>query len=232
MSEEKNKNAKAMTEVNGSLKSLNEFTNNRKENDIINRRKYKKKTLKRITLDPPDELEFIGEGEQIIQKPDEVSRSKIFESCKNIRNMSSNSVLLTPHSKLKNGIQNFSLSNHKIYKAEEKWESKNQIEEYKLKKIKFEEGNENPKKESESHNFNIKQLINDENSENKDKSNNLNLNDNQNEKEERNVKQNEGGLNYEGDNIVFISNQEEENNEIINDDNNKKEENNKVEKKK
>ena len=209
MIEKKNENEKAMTEVNESLKSLNEFTINRKKNDIINRRKYKKKSLKRITLDPPDELDFVGKGEQIIQKPDDVSRSKIFESCKNIRNMSSNSVLLTPHSKLKNGIQNFSLSNHKLYKAEEKWESKNQIEEYKLKKIKFEEGNENPKKQNDSHNFNIKQLINDENIENKDESNNLNLNDNQNEKEERNAKKNEGGLNFEGDNIVFISNQEE-----------------------
>ena len=171
MIEEKNENEKAMTEVNGSIKSLNDLTNNRKENNAMNRRKYKKKTLKRITLDPPDELEFAREGEQTIKKPDEVSRSKNFESSKNIRNMSSNSMMITPHSKLKNGIQNFSLSNHRIFKAEEKWESKNQFEEYKLKKIKFEEGNENPKKENESHNINIKQLINDENSENKDEAN-------------------------------------------------------------
>lgn len=145
----------------------------KKKNDANNRKRHKKKTLKRLKLDSPDELVFASNCAQIIKKPDEVSRSINLGSS---QNLTSRSMVFTPHQVLiNNGIKNLSLSQNKLLNSDHKGETKNRIGELKIKKLKFEEGNENHKEDNDSYNINIKKLINDESTENKNDEGNNDL---------------------------------------------------------
>ena len=192
----------------------------RKKNDAKNRKGHKKKTLKRIKLDCPDELVYSSNCDQIIKKPDEISRSI------SSQNLNSRSMISTPHRVLiNNGSKNLSLSHNKLPNRAKKGEPKNGIADFKIKKLKFQEGNESHKEENNVHNINIKKLISDENNENKNeegiKVNNNEANEKKKEEEINNI-----------DDKLFAYNQgvnNKENNTIQKKENNGKEKINKIE---
>ena len=113
MTDSKNEDKKVRFQLNRSVNILDEPETNQKGSNEQSRRKYKKKTLRRITLDPPDELESAGENDQIIQKPEDISRSLLYG---NNNNVTSKSLIFSPGKRLKpdKKISSFSTKQLKI----------------------------------------------------------------------------------------------------------------------
>jgi hypothetical protein len=120
---------------NKSVNFLEESEKNDQEKDILKRRTFKKKTLRRITLDPPDELGMEEpEMEKVHQKPEELSRSLIFDK----GDLTSRSLAFDKQKKVKFKKTNFSHSNNKVINVDDKKEEKKDIEPYIAKESKKE----------------------------------------------------------------------------------------------
>ena len=199
--EEMNNNENILkNKFNKSVNFLEESEKNEQEKEILKRRTFKKKTLRRITLDPPDELGMNEpEAEKVHQKPEELSRSLIFER----GDLTSRSLAFDKQKKITFKKTNFSHSNNKVINVDEKKEEKKDIEAYIAKD-------------------NKKEAIKDNKDNNK---NNGNLEDNFSNKDENEIKNkeenNELDNNYEENkevDIQFEENEEHNNkneNEII-----------------
>ena len=156
--------------------------------DILNqyrqRKEFKKKTLRRITLDPPDELGIEEhELEKTIQKPDELSKSIIFDK---IHNTTSKSMMFASEKKIPQHKKLSSLSTNKKLFTEEKNENnedKKKIESFEPKKIIFDEKSENDNENKKNNDiiFSIKdeiekiEKIKNNNNENNNEKNNENI---------------------------------------------------------
>ena len=121
MEEMENNEQIVRNNYNRSVNIIDETPAVKKDNQRQNGRAYKKKTLRRITLDPPDELGIEQpEVEKIIQKPEELSRSMLFEKV----DMTSKSMMFASTKKIKQAKKNFSLSNNKQLVVDENTEEK------------------------------------------------------------------------------------------------------------
>jgi len=127
MADSMNEDKKVRFQLNRSVNILDESETKQKGDKEQNRRQFKKKTLRRITLDPPDELDSGHENDQIIQKPEDVSRSLIYG---NNNDATSKSLIFSPGRRLKPEKKISSFSTNKLRKIEKKNESKKVIEQY------------------------------------------------------------------------------------------------------
>ena len=132
-------NKKDSLNINENMQIEEDYSNDNKENKASNRKKYKKKTLKRITLDPPDEIDYGDDYDQSIHDPEDTSKNLIYE---NRNNIISRSIIYSPSKKIITDKNNISFSNKDIKKIEEKIEQKNLIEELKTNELKNEENDE------------------------------------------------------------------------------------------
>ena len=120
MNEEINNNEnKSKKKINKSAKFVDEPEIYNKVNEISKRKAFKKKTLKRITLDPPDELGLDDpENEKMNLKPEELSRSLIFEK----GDITSRSLAFDRQVKVKYKKSNLSHSHNKLINLKDKKE--------------------------------------------------------------------------------------------------------------
>ena len=144
VNEEMNNNEDIVkNKFNKSANFLEESEKNVQEKEILKRRTFKKKTLRRITLDPPDELGMEEpEMEKVHQKPEELSRSLIFDQ----GDLTSRSLAFDKQKKVNFKKTNFSQSNNKVINVDDKKEEKKDIEPYIAKESKKEvikDNNEN-----------------------------------------------------------------------------------------
>jgi len=132
MTDNINKDEKVKFNLNKSINALEEPKLDKEKIQEPDRRIFKKKTLRRITLDPPDDLDFRPEDVDIIHKPEEISRNLLYEYNNNV---TSKSLIYSPSRKIKIKKICSSISINKMKKSKEKNEQNNENNSNKIENI-------------------------------------------------------------------------------------------------
>ena len=117
MTDSINKEEKVNFNLNKSINTLEEPKLDNEKSKEPDRRIFKKKTLRRITLDPPDELDFGREDVGIIQKPERNSKNLLYGYN---NNATSKSLIYSPSRKINIKKNCSSISIYKMKKKRRK----------------------------------------------------------------------------------------------------------------